>query len=96
MDGDPNTIKLDVLITVTPLTVTAIGPVVAPAGTRVVSVLAEDAVTFAGTPLKVTTLLAGVALKFVPEITTVAPGAPLDKLNPVMVGEGAMVKSLML
>ena len=96
MEGDPNTIKLDALVMVTPLTVTAIGPVVASVGTTVVRVVADDAITLAGIPLKVTTLFADVVLKFVPEIVTVAPGAPLDKLNPVMVGEGAIVKLLVL
>jgi hypothetical protein len=38
----------------------------------------------------------GVVLKFVPEIVTVAPGAPWLGLNPDMVGSGNTVKSLAL
>jgi len=57
--GVPNTVKLDALVTVTPLVVTDIGPVVAPAGTLVVSRVGLEAVTTARVPLNRTTLLAG-------------------------------------
>lgn len=81
---------------VIPLTVMAIGPVVAPVGTVVVILVDVDAVTIAETPLKLTELLAGVVLKFVPAIITVAPEAPLDGLNPVRVGAGETVKLFVL
>jgi hypothetical protein len=90
--GDPCTLKFDALLIVMPLTVMAIGPVVAPDGTVVVILVDDDAVTIAEIPLKVTELLAGVVLKFVPEIVTVAPTAPLAGVNPVKVGVGDTVK----
>jgi hypothetical protein len=96
IDGDPNTLKFDALVTVTPLVVTAIGPVGAPMGTLVVILVDDDVVTIAGTPLNVTELFAGVSLKSVPEIITVAPAAPLDGLNPVRVGVGDTVKLFVL
>jgi hypothetical protein len=89
MDGAGNTVKLDELVIVTPLVITEIGPSKAPAGTMVVILLAFEAVTFATTPLNDTK---GEPLKFVPEIITVAPTAPLTGLKPVMVGVGRTVK----
>lgn len=88
--------KFDALLIVMPLTVRVIGPVAAPEGTEVVILVDEDAVTVAEIPLKVTELLAGVVLKFVPEMVTVAPSAPLAGVNPVKVGVGATVKLFVL
>jgi hypothetical protein len=58
----------------------------------VVSEEVVAAVTVAVVPLNLTTLFAGVVLKFVPEIVTVAPTAPFDGENPVKVGVGKTVK----
>ena len=88
--------KFDALLIVMPLTVRVIGPVAAPEGTEVVILVDEDAVTVAEIPLKVTELFAGVVLKFVPEMVTVAPSAPLAGVNPVKVGVGATVKLFVL
>src|SRR5690242_20100947 len=60
------TTKFVVLFAVAAATVTEIGPVVAPAGTVVVSLLAVAAVTLATTPLNVTAFDEGVVLKPVP------------------------------
>jgi hypothetical protein len=90
--GVGKTVKLEAVLRVTPLTVTEITPVVAPAGTVTLMLLAVEEVTVAVVPLNRTTLLAGVVLKFVPEIITEAPTAPLDGLNPVIVGDGNTVK----
>ena len=59
-------------------TVTEIAPVVAEVGTVTVSVVAVEEDTVAATPLNLTVLLAGVALKPCPWIVTVAPGPPCD------------------
>jgi hypothetical protein len=47
MEGVPKTVKLEALLMVTPLTVTDIGPVPAPAGTEVVILVVVAAVTTA-------------------------------------------------
>jgi hypothetical protein len=47
MFGVGNTVKSSVLVTVTPLTVTVIFPVVAPAGTEVLMLVVVDPVTVA-------------------------------------------------
>jgi hypothetical protein len=86
--GVGKTVKEEALVMVTPLTVTEMFPVVEPAGTIVVNVVVVAALTRAVVPLKETTLLAGVVLKFVPEITTVEPTAPLVGLKEVKVGVG--------
>jgi hypothetical protein len=89
--GVPGTVKIPVLVTVTPLSVTEIGPVEAPGGTVTVSVVADAPVTGALIPLNSTTLLLGVVLKLVPEIVTVAPTAPVVGLKPVIVCKGGTV-----
>ncbi len=89
MDGVGNTVKLKELFIVTPLVVTDIGPVTAPAGTKVVILVALEDITDADVPLKNTD---GDGLKLVPEIITVAPTAPLVGLVFVMVGVGSTVK----
>jgi hypothetical protein len=60
---------------------TAIGPVVAPAGTLVTSCVALAEVTVAATPLKVTVFSLGVWLKPVPYIVTESPITPLSGVN---------------
>lgn len=90
--GDDNTVKLLALETVTPLTVTEILPVVATAGTLAVIVVVVDASTVAVVLLNFTMLLAGVVLKFVPVIVTIAPSAPLVAVNVLIVGEGNTIK----
>ena len=86
--GGSVTVKLEELVAVRELTVTEIAPVVAPVGTVVVILVAVEADTVAAVPLKLTLLLAGVALKFVPVMVIVVPTTPLDGLKLVIVGEG--------
>ncbi len=92
MDGVGKTVKLVELVTVTPLVPTEIVPLTAPAGTVEVILIGVEVVTTASVPLNLTMLLAGVALKFVPEMVMVAPIAPLSGLKPEMVGDGSTVK----
>src|SRR5436190_17046769 len=61
-------------------------PVLAPAGTVVLIVVVVLPVTVAAMPLNVTTLLAGVASKFVPVMVTGVPLTPAAGANEVMVG----------
>ena len=56
--------------------VTAIGPVVAPAGTVTLILVVVDEATVAAVPLKVTVFCAGVALKPVPVMVTGVPTGP--------------------
>lgn len=90
--GDGNTVKFVGLIKMIPLTIIKIGPSVAPAGTNTVNVVDVAAVTVAEVPLNVTRLLAGVVLKFVPVIITVAPTAPLEGSKLEKVGVGNTLK----
>lgn len=92
IEGVPNTVKFDVLLMVTPLVVTEIGPVPAPKGTEVVILVEVDPVTTAATPLNFTTLFAVVKSKLVPVIVTVVPLRAPVGLNPVIVGVGKTVK----
>jgi hypothetical protein len=69
------------------LTLKVTVPVVAVAGTVVVSVVAVAAVTVAVTPLNFTTLSATVVLKFVPVIVTTPPALPDVGLIEVMVAQ---------
>jgi hypothetical protein len=93
MVGEGNTVKLAALVTVTPLTVTVITPDIAPAGTVVVKLLTEEAVTTAVLLLlNFTTWSVGVVLKLLPDIVMVAPTAPLAGLNPEMAGVGKTMK----
>ena len=64
-----------------PLTLTAIGPVVAVAGTVVVISVFDDEITVAAAPLNVTVFCPGVELKPEPRIVTPVPGAPLEGEN---------------
>ena len=85
------TVKLLAEAPVKPLTVTAIAPVLAVAGTVTDNEVAEATVTVAVTPLNLTVLLAGVVLKFVPVIITVMPAAPLVGEKLKIVGVLAVV-----
>ena len=76
MVGAARGVKLVVEVTLTPPTVTVIGPAVAVGGTVAVRVLAVAAVTVAATPLNFTVLLDVVVLKPDPTMVTEAPGAP--------------------
>jgi hypothetical protein len=90
------TIKFAELVPVIPLTVTDIGPEVAPKGTEVVILVVEDAVTTAVVPLKFTVFNEGVLLKLEPVIVTTTPNPPLLGLNPVIEGVPKTVKLLTL
>ena len=78
-------------VPVSPPTVTEIVPVVAPAGTVVVILTPDEAVTVAAVPLNETILFAGVALKLKPVIVIVAPTGPLDGVKLVITGEKVTV-----
>jgi len=88
--GVGKTIKSEVLVPITPPTVTEIFPEVAPAGTAVVILVVVDDVTLATTPLNLTTLFAGTLLKLVPVNMTMVPGAPLDGLKLLITGVGTV------
>ena len=92
------TVKSVALVAVLPDTVTVIFPVVAPAGTVAVMLVVVLAVAVAVVPLKRTVLFAGVALKFVPVIVTVAPIRPDVGVKLVIVGrvEAPTTKSVAL
>jgi hypothetical protein len=87
IDGT-STVKFVELVAVCPLTVTVIAPELAPKGTDVVILVVVLAVAVAMEPLNFTILFAGVALKFVPVITTDVPTLPLSGVKEVMVGTG--------
>jgi hypothetical protein len=86
------TVKSEELVTVIPFNVNEIFPVAAPDGTVVVMFVDVEPVTVVGIPLNMTTLFAGVVLKFVPVIITLAPTAPLVGVKVVIVGVGNTVK----
>src|SRR5579859_2435474 len=69
-----------------PPTVTMTLPVVAPAGTGAVILVALQAVGVAVTPLNFTVLVPCGLPKFVPVITTDVPATPDVGFNPVMFG----------
>ena len=82
---------------VIPLTVTEIGPVVAPVGTFVVMLVDVSAVTNAAVPLKFTicpTELGSDGLKLVPVIITVVPTEPDTGLNEIIDGFGGVFSLL--
>ena len=83
------TVKDDELVALPlPVTLTAIGPVLAAAGTVVLMSVFEDETTVAAAPLNVTAFCDGVALKPEPRIVTLAPGEPL-------VGENAAIVTVL-
>src|SRR6267142_3326251 len=81
------TVKFAALLA-TPPTVTTTLPVVAPAGTGAVMLVALHAVGVAVAPLKVTVLVPWEAPKFAPVIVTDAPTGPEVGLRVVMEGAG--------
>jgi hypothetical protein len=85
-------VKLLALVTVLHPIVTLTVPVVAPAGTVVVMLVAVLAVGVAVTPLNLIMLLVGVRSKFVPVMVTVAPILPDVGAMDVTVGGGITVK----
>jgi hypothetical protein len=82
-------VKLVEDVAVLPPTVTVIGPVVVPAGTVVMIWVEVQLVTTAAVPLKLTALLAGVVLKFVPVMLMVSLTWPLVGVKLVIVGRFA-------
>ena len=80
------------LVPVPALVCTDTGPVVAPAGTVVLSCVADAEPTGARVPLNCTVLLAGVALKLAPEIVTIVPTGPLSGRKSVTAGTLAAVR----
>ena len=96
MKGVGITMKLVALVTVTPLVVTDIFPVDAPAGTLAVILVVVTSVIFVeDTPLNLTTLTE-LVLKSVPVMVTNAPTALLPGLNPVIVGVGRTVNGVVV
>ncbi len=84
--GGSVTVKLPELVAVFPPIKTLIVPVVAPTGTVVLILVVVLDDTVASVPLKRTSLLPGVLLKFVPVISTGVPTGPLIGLKLVIVG----------
>ena len=76
-----------------PLTVTTTLPVVAPAGTGTLMLVALQLVGVAAVPLKVTVLVPCDAPKFVPETVTEVPTGPEFGFRLVMLGGVATVKT---
>ncbi len=87
--GGNTTVKLPLLVAVLLPTLTEIFPVLAPFGTAVTICVVVDDETVAMVPLNLTVLLVAVALKFLPEIVTAVPIAPLCGLKLEIVGDAA-------
>jgi len=89
--GDGSTVKFDAVLSVIPFTVMEIGfePGAAPAGTVASILVWVNEGVEAAVPLNDTI---GVVLKFVPEIFTRVPTAPLAGLKALIVGVGSTVK----
>lgn len=86
ISGEPGTVN-DAPVLATPLTVTTTLPVVAPDGTvATMDVSLQLVMEVAGVPLKATVLVPWVAPKFVPEIVTNAPTAPVFVESVLIVG----------
>src|SRR2546427_13290492 len=83
------TVKLLALLAVPAEVVTLIGPVVAPAGTLAVIVVAEPTVKLALVPLNSTAVA---VVKFVPLIVTLVPTGPLAGAKLAIVGGLITVK----
>lgn len=75
----------------TPVTSTTTFPVVAPVGTAAVMLVADQLLTAAVVPLKMTALVPCVAPKFVPVMTTDVPTGPEVGLKLVMLGGAVTV-----
>ncbi len=87
--GAAVTVNATPLLT-TPPTVTTTLPVLAPAGTCALMLVADHVVGAAVTPLKVTVLAPWLAPKLVPAIVTAVPTNPLVGARLVTVGGGAV------
>jgi hypothetical protein len=88
----PVTVKFVELVAVPSGLVTAIGPVVAPAGTVAVIFCGLSIVNVTDVPLKVTLITSG-PLKFWPWIVTEVPTGPLVGENELIVGAAAKAAS---
>jgi hypothetical protein len=87
MEGTPElaeTVKFVLLETEPALVLTLMGPVVAPAGTVTIRLVAEAETMLAVVPLNCTVFCEGVALKAVPLMVTVAPAVPLCGVNEII------------
>src|SRR6266853_3070703 len=93
MDVPLGTVKLTPLLA-TPLTVTTTFPVVAPAGTGTVMLVALQLVGVPAVPLNVTVLVPCVAPKFAPLIVTDVPTTPVVGLKLAMLGAGTVTVKL--
>jgi hypothetical protein len=82
------TVKLVVLVAEPSAVVTLMGPVVAPAGTVAVILVALTTLNVAAVPLKVTAVA---PVKFVPVIVTVVPTGPKVGVNEAIVGTPVLV-----
>ena len=91
--GPQSTMKSTLLVAPSHPTKTLIGPLNAFAGTVVVILVVVLAVTTAGSPLKSTRLSAGLVLKSVPVMVTVAPITSVVGVNEVIVGVGGQLTS---
>ena len=90
--GTGTTVKVAALVAVPPGVTTAIGPLVAPAGTVVVIVVALTTVNVGcDVPLKVTPVA---PVRLVPVMVTAAPTMPLVGVKPVTVGTGSVTVKL--
>jgi hypothetical protein len=87
------TVKLTPLLTAPP-TITTTFPVVAPAGTGAVILVALQPVGAAATPPNVTVLVPCDVPKFTPAIVTGVPTTPLDGFKLVMLGPGTVTAKL--
>ncbi len=86
---DPGGTKKSVPLTALPVgVVTEIGPEVAPAGTRVIILVAAAEVTAARVSLNLTLL----SLKLLPMRVTLVPELPTVGVNPVITGTGLITK----
>jgi hypothetical protein len=89
----PLTVKLELLVAVPPCVVTAIGPVVAPAGTvALIDVLSVTVNVVAAFPLK---LAVAAGPKPVPVTVTDVPTGPLVGEKPVTVGAATVTLELL-
>jgi hypothetical protein len=94
MLGGRMTVKLEPLLA-TPPTVTMTLPVVAPAGTGTVRLVALHAVGVPAVPFNMTVLVPWLAPKFAPAMITEVPMTPEVGLRLVMLGGGGVTAKLM-
>jgi hypothetical protein len=95
MLGAGTTVKLFPLL-FTPLAKTTTFPVVAPVGTVVAMLLADQLVTVAVVPLNFTVLLPWLEPKLLPAIVTEAPIAPVAGVRLVILGAATTVNAFPL